>query len=371
MSSLLKKPLRRPPYAGDDARWAAIQKRDAGADGNFYYSVASTGVYCRPSCASRQPKRENVAYHATSSAAEAAGFRACKRCKPDMDAADHGHAGIVAAACRTIEDAGTAPALAGLARDAGLSPFHFHRVFVAMTGVTPKAYASAQRTARVQAGLKTSATITDALYDAGYTSSGRFYAVSERALGMTPSAYKAGGADVELKFAAGECSLGAIVIAATDKGIAAILLGDDASALLRDLQDRFPRATLTGGDKAFETLAAHAIAVVDHKPPAKALPLDVRGTAFQHKVWSALQGIPPGKTSSYSDVAKAIGMPKAARAVALACAANPVAVVIPCHRVVRTDGALSGYRWGISRKKVLLAREANCSGRSAKRCDEK
>lgn len=371
MSRDAKRVARTEVYASDDARWTAIQSRDAAADGTFLYSVATTGVYCRPSCASRQPKRENVAYHARSADAEAAGFRACKRCQPDAPAAERGHVSKITAACRTIESSDTAPLLADLARDAGLSPFHFHRIFKAITGVTPKAYSVAHRRARVRAALQTTANVTDALYDAGYTSSGRFYADASKALGMKPSAFRAGGAHTALKFVLGQCSLGAVLVAATDKGVAAVLLGDHPGALLRDLQIRFPRADLTPGDKAFDALAARVVACVEHPEAAQSLPLDVRGTLFQEKVWRALQAVPPGKTASYSEIAVAIGLPKAARAVALACAANPLAVVVPCHRVVRTDGALSGYRWGIARKKALLEREAKSAGRATKRRVEK
>ena len=354
------------PSSGDDARWAAITARDKSSDGAFYYSVATTGVFCRPSCPSRTAKRENVGFHETRVAAEAAGFRACKRCNPGAPPRDEANAIRIAAACRMIESAETQPALSALAASAGLSAFHFHRLFKAVTGVTPKAYANAHRHARVRATLQTSATVTDAAYEAGFSSTGGFYAEAAAMLGMQPAVFKAGGTNTVLKFAVGQCFLGAIVLAATDKGVAAVLLGDDPEALLKDLQDRFPNAELVGGDRTFDRLAARVVAAIDEPDLASGLPLDVRGTVFQHKVWTALTAIPPGATASYTEVAKRIGMPKAARAVAGACAANPVAVLIPCHRVVRTNGDLSGYRWGIDRKRRLLSREADAARKPLK-----
>ena len=344
--------------AGDKARWAAVLARDTSNDGVFYFAVGTTGVYCKPSCPARRAKRENVSFFETCGEAEAAGFRACKRCKPRAASEESKSAMRIIAACRMIDAADPPPALSELAACAGLSPFHFHRVFKAVTGVTPKAYATAHRNSRVRAALQTSATVTDAIYDAGFSSTGRFYKEADAVLGMSPSAYKSGGTNAVLKFAIGTCSLGTILVAATGKGVAAILLGDSADRLLKDLQDRFPKAELTGGDAEFDGLVGRAIAAVEDPRLAAALPLDVRGTVFQHKVWSALRAIPAGATVSYTEVANRIGMPKAARAVAGACAANPLAVVIPCHRVVRTDGDVSGYRWGIARKRQLLDREA-------------
>jgi AraC family transcriptional regulator of adaptative response/methylated-DNA-[protein]-cysteine methyltransferase len=239
-----------------------------------------------------------------------------------------------------------------------LSPSHFHRLFKAVTGLTPKAYTAAQRAQRVRSTLSTSSTVTEALYDAGYNSNGRFYATAHEVLGMTPSNYRAGGTRTAIRFAVGECSLGAILVAQSERGICAILLGDDADALTRDLQDRFPQATLIGGDTAFEQLVAQVVGFVEAPAVGLDLPLDIRGTAFQQRVWQALRTIPAGATASYTDIATRIGAPQAVRAVAQACAANPLAVAIPCHRVVRHDGALSGYRWGIERKRTLLAREA-------------
>ena len=263
------------------------------------------------------------------------------------------------AACRLIETAGEPPALKELASTAKMSVFHFHRIFKAVTGLTPKAYAEAHRHKRVKDKLcNTDSTVIGALCEAGFNSSSGFYVASGKMLGMKPRAYKSGGPNVDLMFAVGECWLGSILIAATQKGIAAVLMGDDAEALLRDLQDRFPKANLRGGDKSFDKLAAQVIAVVEGSQVSPKLPLDIQGTVFQHKVWSALKSIPAGETVNYAEIAKQIGDPKAVRAVASACGANPVAVLIPCHRVVRRDGVLSGYRWGLERKQALLDREA-------------
>ena len=264
----------------------------------------------------------------------------------------------MAQACRLIEEAEEAPSLDALAQAAGMSRFHFHRVFKAVTGVTPKAYARrAARRSACATSWRRRDTVTEAIYGAGFNSSGRFYAASSDLLGMTPSAFRAGGDGAEIRFAVGECSLGSILVAATDKGVCAILLGDDPDALVRDLQDRFPKAPLIGGDARFEQLVATVVGFVEAPAHGLDLPLDVRGTAFQQRVWQALREIPRGATASYAEIAARIGRPKAVRAVAQACAANPLAVAIPCHRVVRTDGALSGYRWGVERKRALLERE--------------
>ncbi|WP_312163422.1 bifunctional DNA-binding transcriptional regulator/O6-methylguanine-DNA methyltransferase Ada [Phenylobacterium sp.] len=342
----------------ESARWAALAARDAAADGAFFYSVRTTGVYCRPSCAARPARPENVAFHATTAEAEAAGFRPCKRCKPDQAPLAERNAAAVAAACRLIESAEEVPGLEALAAEAGMSPFHFHRIFKSVTGLTPKAYADARRAERVRQALGESDTITEAIYDAGFNSGGRFYEKSSQVLGMTPTRFRAGGEQVQIRFAIGECSLGAILVAATDKGVCAILLGDDPEVLVRDLQDRFDRAELIGGDAGFEALVAQVVGFVEQPRLGLDLPLDVRGTAFQQRVWQALAEIPAGETASYASIAARIGRPAAVRAVAQACAANALAVAIPCHRVVRNDGALSGYRWGVERKRALLDREA-------------
>src|ERR1700722_1513726 len=341
-----------------DSRWAAVAARDPKADGKFFYSVRTTGVYCRPSCASRQAKRENVAFHASIAAAERAVFRPCKRCKPDQAPLATQHAATIAKICRRIEGAEKIPNLAVLAREANLSPYHFHRVFKSITGLTPRAYAAAHRTERVRRELGRSRTVTEAIFDAGFNSGGRFYATSDAVLGMTPTDYRAGGTRAEIRFAVGECSLGSILVAQSAKGVCAILLGDDPDLLARDLQDRFPPANLIGADADFEKLVAKIVGFVEAPALGLDLPLDVRGTAFQQRVWQAWRKIPAGSTVSYSTIAQRIGAPKSVRAVAQACAANSIALAIPCHRVVRHDGGLSGYRWGVERKRALLEREA-------------
>jgi AraC family transcriptional regulator of adaptative response/methylated-DNA-[protein]-cysteine methyltransferase len=358
MNALIPKTVAKGSIAADESRWDAVARRDRAADGQFYYSVKTTGVYCRPSCAARLPRRENVSFHPTCADAERAGFRPCKRCKPDEAPLLERQAAAVAGACRLIESAPEEPSLERLAKSAGMSRYHFHRVFKAVTGLTPKAYAAAHRQKRVREELARAPTVTEAIYDAGFNSNGRFYSTSTRMLGMTPTEFRGGGVNTTIRFAVGECSLGSILVAATDLGVCSILLGDDPEALVKDLQDRFPSARLQGGDAQFEKIVATVVGFVEAPALGLELQLDVRGTAFQQRVWQALTEIPPGSTASYAEIAKRLGAPKAVRAVAQACGANPIAVAIPCHRVVRTDGALSGYRWGIERKRRLLEREA-------------
>src|SRR6267378_276516 len=317
-------------YESDAERWAAVAGRDRRADGVFYYSVRTTGVYCRPSCAARLARREHVRFHATCEAAEQAGFRPCKRCRPHQSALAEQHAAAVAKTCHLIEAAEDMPNLNALAAAAGLSRFHFHRVFKTLTGVTPKAYAAAHRAQRVRDELSRTDTVTEAIYGAGFHSNGRFYTTSSEVLGMTPTNFRSGGTGASIRFAVGECSLGAILVAATGKGVCAILLGDAPEALVRDLEDRFPRATLIGGDEGFEQWVAKVVGFVEAPALGLDLPLDVRGTAFQQRVWRALREIPAGSTASYSEVARRIGAPKAVRAVAHACASNAIAVAIPC-----------------------------------------
>ena len=342
---------------GSDPRWDRVLARDKAADGSFWYSVSTTGVFCRPSCASRAAKPENVEFHASVAEAEAAGFRPCLRCNPTGLSAKAANAALVAKVCRLIDECQDEPSLSDMAAAVELSQAHFHRVFKAATGVTPKSYAGARRAARVREALGGSGSVTEAIYEAGFGSSGRFYAKSTEMLGMTPRRFQAGGADEALRFAVGNCSLGAILVASSAKGVAAILFGDDPEELVRSFQDRFARAHLVGGDAEYERLVALVVGFVEAPRIGLDLPLDIRGTVFQQRVWEALREIPPGTTSSYTAVAASVGAPGAVRAVAGACAANRLAVAIPCHRVVRTDGALSGYRWGVERKRLLLEME--------------
>jgi AraC family transcriptional regulator of adaptative response/methylated-DNA-[protein]-cysteine methyltransferase len=340
-----------------ESRWQAVMDRAPAADGAFFYSVRTTGVYCRPTCAARLPLRANVRFHATCEDAEAAGFRPCKRCKPTGESLAERHAAAVAQACRRIEEADDVPSLDELASEVGMSRYHFHRVFKTHTGLTPKGYAAAHRSRRVRDELMRRETVTQAIYGAGFNSNSRFYESSHEMLGMTPTTFRAGGRGTSIRFAVGECWLGCIVVAASEKGVCAIFLGDDPDKLARELQDRFPNAQLIGGDDDFERLIAKVVGFLETPSVGLDLPLDIRGTAFQQRVWKALRQIPAGSTVSYAEIAERIGQPKSVRAVAQACGANALAVAIPCHRVVRTDGALSGYRWGVERKGQLLERE--------------
>ncbi|MGH8495851.1 MAG: bifunctional DNA-binding transcriptional regulator/O6-methylguanine-DNA methyltransferase Ada [Gammaproteobacteria bacterium] len=345
-------------YETDEGRWEAVERRDAGAEGYFVYAVRSTGVYCHPGCAARRPRRENVSFYATPVDAEAAGFRACKRCRPGGRARQDVHAEAIARACRAIDEADVPPSLDELAEIAGMSRFHFHRVFKDIVGVTPKAYATARRRIRIQGELREAPSVTAAIYEAGYGASSRFYENAGTNLGMSPSAFRKGGLDSVIRFAVGECSLGSILVAATGRGVCAIQFGDDPQALVEGLQRRFPHAELIGADSKFEKLVATVVGFVENPRAGLDLPLDIAGTAFQQRVWQALRKIPSGRTSSYADIAAAIGAPRSVRAVANACAVNPVAVAIPCHRVVRADGGMGGYRWGVERKRALLERES-------------
>jgi AraC family transcriptional regulator of adaptative response/methylated-DNA-[protein]-cysteine methyltransferase len=342
----------------DDPRWAAVVARDPRADEQFVYAVKTTGVYCRPSSLARLPKPQNVEFFNTAQQAEAAGYRPSKRASKDQSAVAAQHAATVAAACRQIESADTLPALNELAASAGLSTFHFHRVFKAATGLTPKGYAAAHRSRRVRQHLADGGSVTEALYEAGFNSNSRFYEAADHVLGMKPADFRAAGQNNDIRFAVGQCALGAILVAQSARGICAILLGDDPHQLVCDLQDQFRRANLIGADAEFEQLIARVVGFIEAPAIGLDLPLDVRGTAFQERVWQALREIPTGSTASYADIALRIGSPKAVRAVAQACGANSLAVAIPCHRVVRSDGNLSGYRWGVERKRELLAREA-------------
>jgi AraC family transcriptional regulator of adaptative response/methylated-DNA-[protein]-cysteine methyltransferase len=342
----------------DDARWTAVLARDASCDGAFYYSVASTGVFCLPSCPARRPKRDNVRFHASIAEAAAAGFRPCKRCRPDAPSLDARRAEKIATARGLIDTSEEAPRLADLAARVELSPHHFHRLFKATVGVTPKAYAVAARRERVRGQLKDSSSVTEAIHAAGYGSSSRFYAEADQTLGMTPIAYRSGGAGEEICFAVTSCSLGRVLVAATAKGVCAIFFGDEDEPLERDLRHRFPKANIVEGGDEFALLVSTTVQVIEAKRDIADVPLDIRGTAFQQRVWAAMREIPAGATTSYAQLAQKIGAPKSVRAVAGACAANKLAVIIPCHRVVCADGAISGYRWGVERKRRLLEQEA-------------
>ncbi len=359
-------PRQTPASVADDPRWARVLARDKAADGQFWYSVLTTGVYCRPSCPSRTANPKNVAIHDTLRAAKATGFRPCKRCNPDGPSRESENAALVAKACEIIEQSEDEPSLEQLAQAAGRSPSYFHRVFKTATGLTPKDYAAAHRAGKVRRGLQTKSSVTEAIYDAGFNSSGRFYEQATGMLGMTPTTYRAGGANEEIKFAVGQSSLGAILVASSTKGVAAILLGDDPEALVQNLQDRFPKAHLIGADRDYEELIARIVGFVEKPGIGLDLPLDLRGTAFQRRVWRALQAIPVGTTASYAEVARRIGAPKSVRAVAGACASNNLALAVPCHRVIRNDGGLSGYAWGIARKRALLDREAQAHAGSTR-----
>jgi AraC family transcriptional regulator, regulatory protein of adaptative response / methylated-DNA-[protein]-cysteine methyltransferase len=348
-----------PAATEADPRWARVIARDRNADGLFWYSVSTTGVYCRPSCPSRIANPKNVSLHRTLSEARATGFRACKRCNPDGISKEAMNSILVAKACRLIEQSEELPSLADLAATVCLSPSYFHRMFKSETGLTPKAYAVAHRAGRVRKELLNSSSVTAAIYDAGFNSSGRFYEKSNDLLGMTPTQYRSGGVNEVIRFAVGQSSLGAILVASSEKGVVSILMGDSPGELVRTLQDRFTKARLIGGDTGYESLVARVVGLVEAPAIGLDLPLDLRGTVFQQRVWQALRDIPAGETVTYSNIARKIGAPKSMRAVAAACAANNIAVAIPCHRVVRNDGSLSGYRWGVERKRMLIDREAS------------
>ena len=344
----------------DDARYAALVARDKSMDGAFFYGVRTTGVFCKPSCGARTPNRVNVSFHATIADAIAAGFRPCKRCRPDVTGADL-HAEVVTAVCRLIDETVAAdqpaPTLNELGRRTGFSPFHLHRLFKKATGVTPRAYAAGARARKLREKLGDSRTVSEAVHDAGYSSSSRFYERSTQRLGMTPSRAKRGGSGETIRFAVGESSLGPILVAATEKGVCSIQFDDDPQELVHALERRFPNAELVGDDAQFAEVVAQVVVFVEAPSGGLDLPLDIRGTAFQERVWNALTTIPLGRTMTYTELANAIGKPSAVRAVASACAANEIALAIPCHRVIRASGELAGYRWGIERKSTILERE--------------
>lgn len=354
-----EKPALSGDFATEEDRVAAVRRRDASADGRFVYAVTTTGVYCRPICAARPALRENLRFFDGCDEAERAGFRACKRCRPSGPSRADSHAAAVAEACRAIDAAeDRVPSLAALAARAGMSPHHFHRVFKKIAGMTPGAYAAAQRARRVREELRAGGSVTEAIYGAGYNSSSRFYEKTDAMLGMTPTAYRDGGRGAAIRYAVRPSAVGLVLVAATERGICAIMFGESEDTLVAELRREFPRAEFAAPDESFATWVANILAFIEAPGQGLDLPLDVRGTAFQQRVWRALRDIPAGATISYAELARRIGEPGSARAVAQACASNHIAVAIPCHRVVRSDGALSGYRWGVERKRALLAREA-------------
>jgi AraC family transcriptional regulator of adaptative response/methylated-DNA-[protein]-cysteine methyltransferase len=339
--------------ADDDLRWEAVSRRLPAADGQFVYAVTSTGIYCRPTCPSRRPRRENVAFFETGEAAAAAGFRPCLRCHPDDVSTQQR---VVAHVRELLDTLEPAPSLAQLGAAVGMSPYHLQRLFKKATGMSPREYAALRRAERLKAELRHGATVTGALYDAGYGSTRAVYDQAHRHLGMSPGAYKRGGQGVTIRYTLFDTPLGRMLLAATPTGICALRFGDD-EPLLADLQHEFPRSTLVSGGHELESFVAAVVRYLAGGGGNLDLPLDVQATAFQQRVWGALQAIPYGETRSYQQVAQSMGEPRAVRAVARACATNPVALVVPCHRVVRAGGELSGYRWGVERKRQLLEQE--------------
>ncbi len=345
----------------DDARWHAVLNNNSSADGSFYYAVITTGVHCRPSCTSRLPNRVNVRYFATFEEAELAGYRACKRCKPATISKAEEIEQKIIHSCRVLEESGTSLKLEELAAQVNLSPYHFHRLFKKIVGVTPKQYASRNQSRRFQSSLKTSPSITDAIYSAGYGSSGGAYDKTQDQLAMKPNVYRKGAAGITIIYGIAKCYLGWVIVAATERGICAIEFGDDPDTLPAQVQSRFPKAQLEKADTGFKTLIKEVVELIESATGNFQIPLDIQGTAFQQQVWTVLRQIKPGETLTYTEVAKSMGKPKTVRAVASACAANKLAVVIPCHRIISKIGKLSDYRWGARRKKMLLESEKGSS----------
>lgn len=359
MNALAPKQLEDNAYSTDDHRWQAVVARDKDADGQFFYAISTTKIYCYPSCPSRLALRANTRFFKTSAEAEQADFRPYKRCQSNQDTPSSRDARLISQACRLIENSHEIPRLETLAQSQHLSSSHFHRLFKSITGVTPRAYAIAHRANKIRTELNQNTLITDAIYQAGFNSNGRFYATSNKVLGMTPTNFKNGGDSENIHYSIGACSFGSILVAYSDKGICAVLIHDDEQPLFADLQKRFPKATLVEDKTDFKNWLVQIIHFVEAPKKGLQLPLDIRGTIFQQRVWQLLQKIPLGTTASYTDIATKLGDPKAVRAVARACAANPIAILVPCHRVVRRDGGISGYRWGVENKRMLIAREAN------------
>jgi AraC family transcriptional regulator of adaptative response/methylated-DNA-[protein]-cysteine methyltransferase len=350
----------------DEERWNAVLVRDVRLDGVFVYAVRSTGIYCRPSCPARRPAREQVLFFDVPDAAEQAGFRACRRCRPREDDRRAAQAELVQRACRWIESSSDGPpSLAVLGAQLGISPYHLHRVFTRLVGITPRQYADACRLERLKAQLREGEDVTTALYEAGYSSSARVYERSAEQFGMTPGTYGRGGRGMSIRYTIADCPLGRLLVGATEKGICAVSLGDDDTALAAWLAAEYPAAEIRPDTGRLGQWVGALVSHLSGREPHLGLPVDVRATAFQRQVWEALGAIPAGSTRTYRQIAQAIGRPTAARAVARACATNPVAVVIPCHRVVRGDGGLGGYRWGLERKRALLDREQPSEGEAA------
>jgi AraC family transcriptional regulator of adaptative response/methylated-DNA-[protein]-cysteine methyltransferase len=345
-------------FLSDSQRWQAVVERNPKADGLFLYAVQTTGVYCRPTCPSRLPNRDNILFFATCDEAQQAGFRSCKRCQPNTVSPHLTQVQTITRICKVIEESEEPILLQALADRAGLSPYHFHRLFKKIVGVTPKEYAIAHRSKRVRQKLNQENTVTQAIYEAGFEASSSFYDKATAILGMTPTDYRKGGSGIEIRFAVKPCWLGWILVAATPQGICAIAFDDTPDTLIAQLHDRFPNAIFQSGDPTFEEWIEQVLMFIEAPQQGLTLPLDIRGTVFQQQVWKALQTIPAGHTASYADIAREIGNPKAVRAVAQACASNQLAVAIPCHRVIASNGELSGYRWGQERKRALLNREA-------------
>ncbi|KFC09009.1 Ada family regulatory protein/methylated-DNA--protein-cysteine methyltransferase [Trabulsiella guamensis ATCC 49490] len=350
--------MKRHTLRTEESRWQAVLDRDPQADGAFVFAVQTTGIFCRPSCRARHALRQNVQFFPDAQAALAAGFRPCKRCQPDKQAPQQQRVEKVAQACRLLEQE-TPVTLDELARQVGISPFHLHRLFKATTGMTPKAWQQAWRARRLRESLARGETVIESVLAAGFPDSSTYYRAADAALGMTARQYRRGGEDAVIHFATGSSEIGRCLVAESERGVCAVLLGDSESELLAELQQVFPRAQLQSGDAAFQERVNLVIASLNNQHHPLMLPLDIRGTAFQQQVWQALRAIPPGETRSYRQVAASIGKPNAVRAVAGACAANKLAILIPCHRVVREDGALSGYRWGVALKALLLRRESS------------
>ena len=340
-----------------DQRWNDLLRRNAAKDGKFVYSVEGTGIYCQPSCGGRLPAPETVSFFDSAADAEKAGLRPCQRCRPDLPPRSERHAVMVAELCKYMEESEDSPSLQSLADMAGISMYHLHRIFKSITGVTPKAYADEVRTRKMRRNLNRKTTITAAIYNSGYGSSSRFYEQSGRRLGMTPRDFRRGGSDVSIVFSVTECWLGFVLVAASQKGICAITMGEAREPLVKELYSMFPEAESIAGDGDFDRLVARIVSFIEQPGEGLDLPLDVQGTAFQHRVWKALLAVPSGTTVSYAELAKRIGSPKAVRAVAQACDANKIAVAIPCHRVIRSDGELSSYRWEAKRKRALIEKE--------------